>query len=177
MAMNQKSLNNLHDKKSDLGENIIIKLLEVKGIKYTKYNRKYHKVDFVCCGEDGRKFFLEVKTKELTIKYHDTGFNESSFKNYIELEKKYNIPLFIVWVDYKQKLVYGNWLKKLIEPFITNDNMPILVKKYPRRYNGIIYFHRSQMKGIARINGESVKLKRFTFINPKYVGKQQGVHN
>ena len=94
-------------------------------------------------------FYLELKTKELRIKYPDTGFNLSVASNYYDnlLSGK---DTLIIFID-KQHGVYGNFFSNLFKTLPHRESFEEDLKSqksYPRIENNILYFHKNSLEDI-----------------------------
>lgn len=65
--------------------------------------------------DKGNRFWIEVKRKKLRDKYPDTGFQDRLVSHYIEVQKITGNKVFIIFIDEKLKLCYGNWLNNLLQ--------------------------------------------------------------
>ena len=148
---------NWHDKtevkKGDIGEEIVKNILEKKGyIVYKPITNGAHKIDyFAHSGREKRIMCCEVKTKRRMAMYARTGFNISSYEQYLEIYKKHNIDTFIFFVDDFEKCIYGQWLSVLGEGIIING------------YSKVIVWELSTMKKIIDLTNEQVfDITKFT---------------
>ena len=83
--------------------------------------------------------------------YARTGFNISSYEQYLEIYKKHNIDTFIFFVDDFEKCIYGQWLSVLGEGIIING------------YSKVIVWELSTMKKIIDLTNEQVfDITKFT---------------
>lgn len=151
----QTNSNNWQDKpevkKGNIGENIVDKYLRDKGfVPYYPDMRSAHPFDRLCASKDKRTLLIaEVKAKAKRTYYPDTGFNISNYEDYCNIRQKYNIPIYLYFVDEGMGLVYGNKLSVLEEEKIIKHQMMDL--KYPLKQKGIIYFPIEKMEVIGAI--------------------------
>jgi len=156
--MNQTNSNNWQDKpevkKGNIGENIVDKYLRNKGfVIYYPDKGKPHPFERLCASRDKRKLLIaEVKAKAKRTFYPDTGFNIKHYKDYCHIREKYNMPIFVYFVDEHEGKVYGNNLLELEKRREITHNFKILV--YPLKQNGIIYFPRIAMIELGDIAEE-----------------------
>jgi hypothetical protein len=164
--MTQTSFDDWHErknvKKGDIGEQIVIDYLANKGyVVYKSITQGTHPFDNLCASRDKKKIFIaEVKTKEARKYYPDTGINIKSYDEYKFIQDKYNLRVYLFFVDATNKKVYGNLLQEL--------ETEVVVGKYtyPLRQKGIIYFSLSNMKTIAELTEEqSNTIKEFNTKN------------
>lgn len=131
-------------KKGNLGEKIIKKYLERKGcIVYKPITDKPHYFDYLATKDNKKLYIVEVKTKPRRKYYEDTGINIEHYDIYKNVAKKYNLKLFIFFVDEIEGAIYGNELNALCKE--------VEDKRYPMKQKGIIYFHLDNMIELAKI--------------------------
>jgi len=128
-------------KKGAYGEMLIDRLLLKSGIMpYKPFKDASHPFDRLCASNDKKKLFVvEVKTKKKRNKYNDTGFNYSNYLDYKNIYDKYNIPVFIFFIDDHLGEIYGNYLHNIDIPvydMIYKKEYPLIEKKGQK----IIYF-------------------------------------
>lgn len=75
-----------------------------------------HCFDKVAIKNKKEMLIAEVKTKAARLYYPDTGFNLRNYREYQAIKEKYNVPIFVFFVDEKKRRVYGNWLAKKESP-------------------------------------------------------------
>jgi len=167
MAMNQPNWQQkLTVKKGNLGEEIISRFLERKGyvIYSPETKNKAHAFDRLAIKDKEQIIIAEIKTKARRNKYADTGIDKRNYDQYIKIQNKYNIPVFIFFVDEMLKKIYGNWLSKLIIPIIIEG------KQYPLILNNIIYFPLVNMINIAELSEQQItELKKLSNRNYEYI--------
>ena len=167
MAMSQPNWQQkLTVKKGNLGEEIISRFLERKGyVIYSPETKgKAHAFDRLAIKDKEQIIIAEIKTKARRNKYADTGIDKRNYDQYIKIQNKYNIPVFIFFVDEMLKKVYGNWLSKLIIPIIIEG------KQYPLILNNIIYFPLVNMINIAELSEQQItELKKLSNRNYEYI--------
>ncbi len=66
-------------------------------------------VDSFCINESLRVFGIEVKTKARLSMENATGYDEDDHKKYLAMD----VPVYILFVDYLYRKIYGQWVKKL----------------------------------------------------------------
>lgn len=139
-------------RKGAIGEGLVRQHLERKGlVVYTPLTDAAHPFDFLCASGDKRTIVIaETKTKARRTYYPDTGIDARHLNDYMIVQERYGIDVFLYFVDESIKAIYGNALKTLLEPReITHRNKPI---KYPLAVGGIVYFPLNAMKTIAHIS-------------------------
>ncbi len=155
--------------KGDLGENLVDNYLRTKNIiPYHPVFNGAHPFDRICASTDKETILIaEVKTKPKRKFYPDTGFDINDYTVYKNIERKYNIPIFIFFVDEAEKKIYGGYLSELEKETTITHNGKSLT--YPLKNKNIIYFLREPMKFICSITAkESIELKRLSTRNYKY---------
>jgi hypothetical protein len=166
--------------KGSYGEKICSKYVIQKGyIPYIPEINTSHPFDKIIASPDKKKILIaEVKTKSRRNKYPDTGIDISHFKEYSYIMRKYNLPVFLFFVDEYLEKVYGNFLSKLIQEKEviyyyrrnehTSENR--LTLTYPfKSKNGIIYFLLTDMKIIHTIPKEIAnKMRKLSTRNYGY---------
>lgn len=140
-------------KKGKIGERIVFDYLRSKGfVVYRPAVDGSHPFDNLCYYRKRETMFIvEVKTKQARKFYPDTGI---SFRNYIEykfIQDRYNLQVYLFFVDATSKKVYGNSLSRLEFPKVEGNHF------YPLKENGIVYFPLSNMVVLFRLTMEQVK--------------------
>ena len=151
-------------KKGELGEQIVDNLILNKGkfIPYAPVLEEAHIFDRIVASKDKRKLMIvEIKTVDARDKYPDTGISIGHYKEYIEIQEEYNIDVWILFVDAKNKKIYGNTLNKLSEPTELEHKGKALV--YPMIWDNftavgkkIIYFPLMNMYDVCVLSDEQV---------------------
>lgn len=137
------------------GERIILNYLIDNG--YTVYINsieKKHPVDMVCIDKDNKVFYAEVKTKNKLRKYNGTGINVNHLETYLSLQRANGINVFIYFVDFSLRCIYGNYLDKLLNPVecIENGRKVTYPFETGRGKNRVIIFSLSNMKMVSAIS-------------------------
>lgn len=144
-----------HDKlttrKGALGEQIARRHLESRGlIVYAPLTDGAHLFDFLCANKQKQSIVAaEVKTKPRRLHFPDTGIDVRHFNDYMAIQTKYGIDVFLYFVDEHERRIYGNKLQTLIASREVDHNGKTIV--YPLRINGIIYFPLCAMVDVAQI--------------------------
>ena len=114
-----------------MGEAIVTKYLKDKG--YIVYSPEElqgaHGFDRLAVKDKTEVIIAEIKTKARMNRYNATGFNIKHYREYKRISRKYNIPVFIFFVDEALGRIYGNFLSVLEESY-TDINDGIY---YPNR--------------------------------------------
>lgn len=100
-------------KVGDIGETYIAEFAESKGMKHWIPGKDgSYPVDSICYHIKNKKHYaVEVKTKP-RFKYKDlTGYDYNDHEFYLQ----YEFPVYILFIDYYSKSIYGQWVKKLDE--------------------------------------------------------------
>jgi Holliday junction resolvase-like predicted endonuclease len=122
-------------KKGIIGEQFVRAHLESKGFVVYKAvtDDKPHPLDFFAATEDKKRIVIaEVKSKSKRMIYDDTGIDERHFQEYKYIQNKYNMDVFVYFVDEESALVYGNYLKELEKPVKCNvTGSSSFLKEYP----------------------------------------------
>jgi hypothetical protein len=150
-------------KKGNIGECIVDKYLISKGvIPYKPTVEKAHPFDRLCASSDKKSVYIvEVKAKARRKYYPDTGFNLSSYNDYINMQNKYGLSVFVFFVDEEAGQVYGGSLKEIsIECCVEHGRKSI---KYPLVLGKVIYFPVCKMRVIKNLKTEDMhELKKHT---------------
>lgn len=160
MEMTQIDFDDWHErktvKKGNIGEQIVIDYLSKMGfVVYKSITQGAHPFDNLCASRDKKKIFIaEVKTKEARKYYPDTGIDIRSYNEYKFIQDKYNLKVYLFFVDATNRKVYGNVMELLEAETIINN------KVYPLRQKGIIYFPLSNMKPMAELTEDQAKTIR-----------------
>lgn len=153
-------------KKGNIGEQIIREYLENKGyIVYEPVTEKAHHFDKVISKNKKFLAIAEIKTYERLLFLEETGINTKNYNEYLDIK---NIDVFVFFVDYITKSIYGNKLSEL------NKEVVIKNKKFPYIMNcktgSKTMFHLSIMKEISKLTDDyCLELKNNTNINDKYI--------
>jgi len=156
--------------KGSLGEKIVDEYIHDSG-KFIPYNPVYegpHPFDRIIASLDKKELYiLETKTKARRNLYPDTGINLKHYYEYKHLQDKYNLGVYIAFVDEMLNMVYGNFLNDLARETTINNNGKL--GKYPHIYNDIIFFPCVNMEFICKIdNGYAEELKKHSRRNYGY---------
>lgn len=150
-------------KKGDWGElQVELWLLENNYTIYTpKYCNNPHPFDRLVESPNGKLFIGEVKTKPHRKHYPDTGFNKKHLWSYFQIWYKYNLDVFIYFVDTLQKRCYGNWLQEITKPRNIEHNGKILeyirYERDGRTGQSLVYFPLVAMEPIFDIPNHNLK--------------------
>jgi hypothetical protein len=140
-------------KKGNIGERLVREHLESKGyIVYEPQTVGAHGFDKLAIRNKRQAIIAECKAKARRTKYEDTGINIKHLEEYEYIGKKYNLPVYIYFIDEMQGKIYGNTLEELLVPRTIGGH------KYPWRWpDGIIYFPLVNMIDVCEIKAEDVK--------------------
>lgn len=147
----------------DIGERIVQNILENDGyVLYTPLDPELaHAFDMLAIRDKDKMMAVEVKTKTRREEYPDSGVNIKSYRVYKEISKRYNLPIFICFVDYYLGEIYGNYLDVLDKNTTVYPDGREL--DYPRFEGGIIYFPLESMIHIDYLTNEEIeKILKFT---------------
>jgi len=131
-------------KKGSFGEKIVRNYLEGKGfVIYEPLTNGAHAFDKLAIKNKRTILIVEVKSKARMNYYNATGINIKHFNEYKFISKKYNLPVYLFFVDEMLGKIYGNKLSKLLEP--VEDDL-----KYPNtdKVKDIILFSLNSMVDI-----------------------------
>jgi len=164
----------IQTQKGNLGEDIIDKYLKSIGlIPYFPQVDGAHPFDRLCATKNKKYLcIVDSKAKARRSFYPDTGINLKTFNEYLYMQEKYNIDVWIFFVDEDMKSIYGNKLHDLMQPHQIYWKRKELL--YPlRQRNGKgteeIYFPLSAMKNIHELTEPEVQeLKEFSSRNYQY---------
>lgn len=112
--------NNLATTKlGNMGEGYIPEFCKAKNSKpYQPTNNGSNPIDGICImNKDKRIFGIEVKTKGSMLYKDATGMDKADHETYVNMNM--NIPIYILFVDWVRREIYGQWiskLKKVVEP-------------------------------------------------------------
>jgi len=162
-------------KKGHLGEFLVdCKILQAgKFIPYAPVGGRAHPFDRLCASKNKKNLMVvEVKTISTRAKvpygYPDTGISIKHYEDYLHVQEKYNIPVFLVFVDSHLKEIYGNKLDELKKETSVIHRGKTL--SYPRIESNftavggkIIYFPLINMTHIYKLTEEEAgDLERFS---------------
>jgi len=131
-------------KKGDFGEKIVRNYLEGKGfIIYEPLTDGAHSFDKLAIKNKRTIVIAEVKSKARMNFYNATGIDIKHFKEYKFIGEKYNLPVYLFFVDEMLGKIYGNKLSELLKP--VEDDL-----KYPNteKVKNIILFSLNSMVDI-----------------------------
>jgi len=152
-------------KKGDMGETIVDKILLNKGvIPYAPIADKAHPFDRLCATDDKKTIYVvEVKTKARRTYYADTGFNISTYDDYVNIQNKYGLMVYVFFVDEWIKKIYGGSLDSIARP-LKSGNI-----EYPFKKGRVIYFPLKNMHVFCDLDSESAeRLKQLSNRNYEY---------
>jgi Holliday junction resolvase-like predicted endonuclease len=141
-------MNNWHNKiqvkKGNLGEKIVLNILEQKGyIVYQSITNKAHTFDFLAIKDKKIFKIAEIKSKARLNKFDATGINIKNYKEYVYIYETQKIDTILFFVDEhpKEKRIYCQQLSELMKEKIIDKI------KYPNTkiINGIILFSLNDM--------------------------------
>ncbi len=147
-----------HDKlttrKGALGEQIARRHLESRGlIVYAPLTDGAHLFDFLCANKQKQSIVAaEVKTKPRRLYFPDTGVDIRHYRDYMAVQSKYGVDVFLYFVDEHERRIYGNKLTVLIASREVEHNGRRLC--YPLQSGGIIYFPLCAMVDVAVLSEE-----------------------
>lgn len=157
-------------RKGALGEAIVHRHLESRGlIVYQPQTDGAHPFDNLCASRDKKTIVIaEVKTKPRRLYYPDTGIDIRHYNDYMHIQTKYGIPVFLYFVDAEsEKRIYGNKLIVLIASRQVEHNGKLLT--YPIKSKGIIYFPLDAMLHVADLDaGDTQEIAALTTRNEHY---------
>lgn len=109
MKQNFKELDTT--KVGDIGETYIAEFATAKGMKHFIPGRDgSYPVDSICYHTGRKKHYaVEVKTKPRMLYFNRIGYDCNDH----ELYMNYEFPVYILFVDYFSKSIYGQWVKQL----------------------------------------------------------------
>lgn len=147
-------------KKRNIGERIIKELLEKEGyIVYETTTEGAHGFDKFAMKNKETIIYVECKSKARRNKYPDTGIDIKHYNDYKRISEKYNMDIYIFFIDEMLGEIYGNWLRELEKPTkIIHKSVTI---NYPLKSKGIIYFPLINMnRNIRKLNKHEIQLLR-----------------
>ena len=150
--------------KGNLGEDIVKKFLEGKGlVVYKPVTDKAHSFDMLAICDKRAVMIAEVKSKTLMNFSKCTGFNYSTFLDYCYISNKHKIPVFVFFVDEKLAEIYGNWLHELEKP-AEHEGRRFPYNMTTRWGQELRLYHYNSMRHIADIAKEEAELlKNLTY--------------
>jgi hypothetical protein len=156
-------------KKGNIGEKLVDQWLTSKGyIPYSPIATGAHPFDRLVASRDKKTIFIaDSKTKAKRKYYPDTGIDIRHYKEYMHIQQKHNIHVFIFFVDEESMLIYGNFLARLDKSIaVYHKNKKI---NYPLLQHGIIYFPMVSMIEVCPIPKETAELMcYYTTKNDRY---------
>jgi len=120
-----------------------------------------------------KRMALQVKAKPARTHYPDTGFNTSSYRNYLDFMRVNDEDIMCVFVDEHAGMVYRQWLTILeIERFIYWDghNLRYPQSQWTNTKKCITYYPVEAMEiWFTLSENEIAQLKSLSVRNKKYV--------
>lgn len=163
----------IQTKKGDFGELLVDEYIKSrkKMIPYEPVWPGAHPFDRILASPDKKDLLiLDVKSKARRQMYPDQGIDFKHYIQYKTISEKYNIPVFLVFVDEGMGEAYGNYLRNLEIP--VSIRVRDQEKDYPSiEFSGakIIYFPISNMITLFHLTSEQQKaLRDLSSRNPSY---------
>lgn len=170
-------LKNFNDKtttkKGSLGEKIVDEYLKGKGwsIYKTDENSGPHAFDRLAVKDKKHIIIAEVKSKAKMNYMNATGIDLRHFNEYLNIHQKYNLEIFMFFVDESPTIsaVYGNKFSVLIQPEYSqkeNRKYPCFMLEWKRP---TVLFDYDKMLFIKKLTAtEREELERLSTRNYKY---------
>lgn len=134
-------------KKGNYGEHLVKWFLEDKGfVVYKPITNKAHAFDGMAIRDKKTILIYDVKSKARLNNYNATGFNIRNYNEYKHISNKYNIHIFIFFVDEMLGKIYGNWLHILEKPYKSD-----LIYPNSQIVSGIILFSMDKMMEVVNL--------------------------
>lgn len=154
--------------KGKFGEDIIHQYLRDKGfVVYTPNSGCAHGFDNLAVRNKREVIIAECKTKARRNKYPDTGINIKHMDEYLFIQEKHKIPVFIFFIDEGMWKIYGNFLSLLMQETSIEWNGRLI--DYPWKQYGIVYFPLNNMREIGKLNlGQVTYLREQSCRNYSY---------
>ena len=162
--MNWQDKQTVH--KGNVGERLVRQLLERDGwVVYCPETDGPHAFDRLAVKNKETIAIIEVKTKAKLTHYNATGFNTKHFNEYLKIKEKYDIEVFVYFVDEELGKIYGAPLSALCKPMVGKDN-----KQYPLELrSGQTIFSMELMQVVRALTSDEItEIKSLTFRNPAY---------
>ena len=117
------------NKKGDYAEKIVMENLHSKDINTFKNSIDVpHPFDFLLYKKRNGIWELnpaDVKAKPKMSKYNATGIDQKDYQTYLDIQDRYNMNVYLFFVDEEMGKVYGNYLNELEKEVIDGE------QKYP----------------------------------------------
>ena len=153
-------------KKGNIGERIVRQYLESKGlVVYQPVTERAHAFDMLAIKDKKQVVIAEIKSKALMNKWKATGFEQRHYQEYINIQKRHGIPVFVFFVDEHMGKIYGNTLDELDKEMIREGaKFPLLISNGTTRI-----YHFDSMKIVHDLTAaECEELKQYTRRSYKY---------
>lgn len=148
-------------KKGDFAEDIVASYLLQKGlIPYKPHFNGAHPFDFLCATTNKQNMVIADSKAKAAMNYkqegyYRTGIDTKHYNEYNNLGKKYNLPIWLFFVDEEIGFIYGNVLSFLDKKAIT---------KYSKRL-----FILDEMKVVYQLDEKQIQfLKSYSTRNHEY---------
>jgi hypothetical protein len=143
-------------KKGTYAEEIVFNYLRGKGfVVYRPSSGCAHGFDNLAVKDKKKIIIVECKAKARRNYYPDTGINKKHLEDYLYIQEKHNLPVYIFFIDEMEGRIYGNTLDRLMLP--ANHIKKGEKITYPLYQKGIVYFHLDNMVNIADIEKKQVE--------------------
>jgi hypothetical protein len=139
--------------KGDIGERIVLGLLNCWGFRVYHPGEGSHPIDFLAIDRAGKLTAVDVKTYPRLHSRDQTGIDLADYQSYTRLSKTLQAPVKLFFVDEVEGIVYGQRLDEL--------------SHYRTERNGKVYFPLSQMV-VAKTLTDAEVLELTTLSNVNY---------
>jgi hypothetical protein len=153
-------------RKGKIGEVLFDEYLSKRGITtpYAPSSDGKHPFDRLLVSNDKKTLFIvDVKAVSARDKYPDTGISMTHYEEYLFIQSRYNIEVWICFVDSKKGTLYGNSLDRMSAPCSIDHSRGTL--KYPMVENNftavggkIIYFPLAKMEIFKELSEEDKRM-------------------
>ena len=143
-------------KKGEYAEEIVDDHLKSKGfVIYKPQGGCAHAFDSLVIKNKQNVIIAECKAKARRNHYPDTGMNTKNLNEYLFIQNKYNITVFVYFADEMLKEIYGNRLAVLTQSHEIEWKGTKL--SYPKVEGKITYFSYDKMIKIADLTDTQVQ--------------------
>lgn len=155
------------NKKAKYAEKLVKNHLINTGVIVTyspDVENKAHTFDMLMASSDKKTIMIaEVKAVNERDFYPDTGISINHYHQYLHIQKKYNLRVFIFFVDTKKGKIYGQYLDVLTDIYYVTHKGKVI--EYPKiekdKYGAavggsIIYFPTEQMRDIKTLTSDEI---------------------
>ncbi len=153
-------------RKGKIGEVLFDEYLSKKGttMSYAPLSSGKHPFDRLLVSNDKKTLYVvDVKAISARDSYPDTGISITHYEEYLHLQEKHNIKVWICFIDSKKGTLYGNSLDCMSTPCSIDYSRgtleyPMIAENFSAVGGKIIYFPLAKMKIFHELSEDDKKV-------------------